>query len=162
LSETWNWLSEEWFRHFDSMANIDRQKLSCLGLTRLLELPPPVTPVVLRRLQDYFAMWTSVVGEMMGGRDDGGDNLIWLVSEGHEFEGPEDVRRRLHEASDPVHTIHTFDFVKERLRQVVNICGGEQAFHRDYAANVDGDVIASFQKLGTTNEDGFIWQPNQQ
>jgi hypothetical protein len=162
LSETWDWLSEEWFRHFDSMANIDKQKLSCLGLTRLLELPPPVTSVVLRRLQDYFAMWASVVGEMMGGRDDGGDNLIWLVSEGHEFEGPEDVRRRLHEASDPVHTIHTFDFVKERLRQVVDICGGEQAFHRDYAANVDGDVIASFQKLGTTNEDGFIWQPNQQ
>ena len=38
-NEIWNWLSTEWFRHFDSMANIDRQKLSCLALTRLLELP---------------------------------------------------------------------------------------------------------------------------
>lgn len=56
-NEIWRWLSTEWFRHFDSMANIDRQKLSCLALTRLLELPAPFTPLILEKLQDYFTMW---------------------------------------------------------------------------------------------------------
>jgi hypothetical protein len=161
LGETWEWLSTEWFHQFDSMANIDRQKLSCLALTRLLEIPPPTTSIILRRLQDYFAMWTSVIGEMIGGRDDGGDNLVWLENEGHEFEGPEDIRARLHAASDPVHTIHTFEFVKERLGRVVTVCGGEEAFQREYAVNVDSDVITGFQNLGKKSEDGAFWQAQE-
>lgn len=156
--EVWQWLSTEWFRHFDSMANIDRQKLSCLALTRLLELPPPMTPVILPRLQDYFAMWTSVISEMIDGRNDGGDNLVWLTSEGSEYEGPEDVRRRLHSAEDPVHTIHAFQFVKERLGGLVAACGGEEAFQRDWLVNVDKDVLSGFQRLGTTDESQPFWQ----
>jgi hypothetical protein len=159
VTEAWRWLSTEWFHHFDGMANIDRQKLSCLALTRLFELPPPMTPIILERLQDYFAMWTSVISEMIGGRDDGGDNLIWLANEGNEFEGPDDVRRRLHAGSDPVHMIHTFNFVKERLGQVVAICGGEEAFQRDWAVNVDKDVLIGFQDLGTKkDETAAFWQ----
>ncbi|KAK2625530.1 hypothetical protein QTJ16_004842 [Diplocarpon rosae] len=157
-NEVWQWLSAEWFRHFDSMANIDRQKLSCLALTRLLELPPPMTPVILARLQDYFAMWTSVITEMIGGRDDGGDNLIWLTSEASEYEGPEDMRRRLHSADDPVHTINTFAFVKERLASVVAVCGGEEVFQRDWVVNVDKDVLSGYQGLGTTDTSQPFWQ----
>jgi hypothetical protein len=142
------------------MANIDRQKLSCLALTRLLELPPPMMPIILERLQDYFAMWTSVINEMIGGReDDGGDNLIWLANDGNDYEGPDDVRRRLHAGSDPVHTIHTLNFVKERLGQVVAICGGEETFHRDWAVNVDNDVLIGFQNLGTKKDgEAAFWQ----
>jgi len=161
VNEVWSWLSTEWFRHLDSMANIDRQKLSCLALTRFLELPPPMTPIILERLQDYFAMWTGVISEMLSGRDDAGDNLIWLPSDGNEFEGPEDVRRRLHGLSDPVHTIHTFDFVKERLAQVVAVCGGEEAFQRDWAVNVDKDVLEGFQRLRSNREsEGAFWDQN--
>ncbi|KAL3425415.1 importin-beta domain-containing protein [Phlyctema vagabunda] len=151
-NEVWSWLSNEWFRHFDSMVNSDRQKLSCLALTRLLELSPPMTPIILERLQDYFAMWTTVVTEMMSGRDDGGDALIWESSGGNEFEGPEDVRKRVHCCSDPVHILHTFDFVKERLQQVVNVCGGEQEFQQTWASNVDKDILAGFQQLGVPKE----------
>jgi hypothetical protein len=159
VAEVWRWLSTEWFSHFDSMANIDRQKLSCLAITRLLELPLPITPAILERLQDYFAMWTTVISEMIGGRDDGGDNLIWLTNEGNEYEGPEDVRKRLHAASDPVHTIHTFNFVKERLGQLVAVCGGEEAFQRDWVVNVDKDVLVGFQALGTKKDDSAaFWQ----
>jgi hypothetical protein len=161
VNEVWSWLSTEWFRHLDSMANIDRQKLSCLALTRFLELPPPMTQIILERLQDYFAMWTGVISEMLSGRDDAGDNLIWLPSDGNGFEGPEDVRRRLNGISDPVHTIHTFDFVKERLAQVVTVCGGEEAFQRDWAVNVDKDVLEGFQKLGLNREsEGAFWDQN--
>jgi len=71
--QVWGWLSSEWFHHFDSMANIDRQKLSCLALTRMLELPPPILPITLEKLQDYFGMWTQVVGEMISGREDDGE-----------------------------------------------------------------------------------------
>jgi len=149
IDSTWSWLSTEWFLHFDSMANTDRQKLSCLALTRLLELPPPMATLVLQKLQDYFAMWTSVIAEMQEGRDDGGDNLIWQDTEDHSYETPEDVRKRLQSASDPVHKIHTLQFVKERLRQVVALCGGEEAFQRDWAVNVDRDVLEEFKMVSS-------------
>lgn len=146
-SSVWKWLAAEWFRHFDCMANADRQKLSCLAITRMLELPPPVLPAVLAKLQDYFAMWTAVVSELMAGRDDGGDNLIWTTSEGSEFEAPEDVRRRLHAAADVVHKVHSLEFVMQRLATAVQSCGGEDAFHQSWLVNVDGDVLTGFQNV---------------
>jgi hypothetical protein len=152
----WSWLSTEWFQHFDSMANTDRQKLSCLALTRLLELPPPMTNLVLQRLQDYFTMWTSVVAEMQDGRDDGGDNLIWRDTENHGYESPEDVRKRLHSAADPVHKIHTLQFVNERLQQVVAVCGGDEAFQRDWAVNVDRDVLEEFKMVSAGSGGGRV------
>ena len=123
VEQVWGWLGNEWFRHFDCMANIGHQKLSCLALTRLLELPPPMLQLNLANLQDYFAMWTQVIGEMLSGRDDDGDNLIWLTPEGDEFEGPGDVRKRILGASDAVHTVNTFNFVKERLGNLVAAAG---------------------------------------
>lgn len=149
VDSTWSWLSTEWFLHFDSMANTDRQKLSCLALTRLLELPPPMTTLVLQRLQDYFTMWTSVVAEMQDGRDDGGDNLIWQDMEAQDYESPEDVRKRVQSASDPVHKIHTLQFIRERLQQVIAVCGGEEAFQRDWAVNVDHDVLEEFKMVSS-------------
>ena len=147
IDNTWDWLSAEWFRHFDSMANTGRQKLSCLALTRLLELPLPMTNLVLSKLQDYFAMWTSVVSEMQDGREDGGDNLIWQEPESHEYDSPEDVRKRAQDAADPVHTIHTLHFINSRMHQVVQSCGGEAEFEQQWAVNVDGDILRAFQAL---------------
>lgn len=143
----WDWISTEWFAHFDSMANMERQKLSCLALTRLLELPQPVTPLVLRKLQDYFAMWTAVVGEMQDGREDGGDNLVWESNEGEEWECPEDVRKRHLAGEDPVHTVHTFQFIKTRMQEVIKNCGGEAEFQQNWAVNVDREILQSFQAL---------------
>jgi hypothetical protein len=151
-TEVWQWLGTEWFRHLDSMANLDRQKLSCLALTRFLELPPPMTPLVLEKLQDFFAMWTTVINEMISGRDDGGDNLIWAKNEGNEFEGVEDVRKRLHAGSDPVHNLHTFEFVKQRLQALVQLVGGEEEFQKNWLVNVDKDVLEGFQNLGVQRE----------
>ncbi len=159
--DVWRWLSTEWFHHFDSMANIERQKLSCLALTRLLELPPPMTPVILERLQDYFSMWTSVITEMIGGRDDGGDNLIWLsYKENEGFESSvEGVRRGEYAKSDPVHTVHTWNFVKERLSNVVRVCGGEEVFQREWLGNVDKDVLENYQGIGTHgDESNGFWE----
>ncbi|KAI9648814.1 hypothetical protein NHQ30_003455 [Ciborinia camelliae] len=126
----WKWLSEEWFRHFDSMANIERQKLSY-----------------------FFAMWTSVISEMMAGRDDlGGDNLIWGEQEAYERESAEDKRARDWKMQDPVHRVNAWEFVKERLGEVVRVCGGEDAFQRDWACNVDRDVLEAWGKLGEQRE----------
>ena len=152
VSDVWRWLSAEWFRHFDSMANIDRQKLSCLALTRLLEQELPITPQLLEKLQDYFAMWTMVIGEMISGRDDGGDNLVWDPTQGNEYEGPEEVRRRLHGDRDPVHTIHTFQFVQQRLGALVEMAGGQEEFEKHWLANVDKDVLDGYKNLGVQRE----------
>lgn len=154
IDSTWDWLSAEWFRHFDSMANTERQKLSCLALTRLLELPPPMTDLVLSKLQDYFAMWTSVVSEMQDGREDGGDNLIWQEPESHEYDSPEDVRKRAQDAADPVHTIHTLHFINSRMQKVVQNCGGEAEFQQQWAVNVDHDILRAFQALNTGGGEG--------
>ncbi|KAA8575447.1 hypothetical protein EYC84_004605 [Monilinia fructicola] len=149
FENTWKWLSEEWFRHFDSMANINRQKLSCLAITRLLELPPPMTPIILTKLQDFFAMWTSVINEMMAGRDDiGGDNLIWTEQAPYEGETQEDKRQREWKMVDPVHQVNAWEFVKGRLGGVVGVCGGEEAFQREWAVNVDRDVLEGWGKIG--------------
>ena len=149
VDEVWRWLSMEWFRHFDSMANIDRQKLSCLALTCLLEQELLITP---DKLQDYFAMWTMVIGEMISGRDDGGDNLVWEPTQGNEYEGPEEVRRRLHGDRDPVHTIHTFQFVQQRLGALVELAGGQDAFEKHWLVNVDKDVLDGYKNLGVQRE----------
>ena len=100
-------------------------------------------------------MWTSVIGEMLHGREDGGDNLVWLSNEGNEFEGPEEIRQRLLAHSDPVHTVHTYEFVKERLAGVVQFCGGEQEFEKSWAVNVDKDVLLGFQTVGEVKEVPF-------
>ncbi|KAF7934561.1 hypothetical protein EAE99_003011 [Botrytis elliptica] len=153
LENIWKWLSEEWFRHFDSMANIDRQKLSCLALTRLLELPSPMTQIILSKLQDFFAMWTSVISEMMAGRDDiGGDNLIWGEQQVYEGETQEDKRKREWNMVDPVHRVNAWEFVKARLGEVVRVCGGEEIFEREFASNVDRDVLEGWGKLGEKRE----------
>lgn len=156
VENVWDWLSAEWFQHFDSMANTDRQKLSCLALTRLLELPSPITALVLQRLQDYITMWTSVVAEMQDGRDDGGDNLIWQATEDHDYESPEDVRKRLQSAADPVHTVHTLQFINTRLQQLVAASGGEEAFQRDWLVNVDHDVLSEFQVVSAGKAVGVL------
>lgn len=149
VDKSWAWLSSEWFQHIDAMANINRQKLSCLALTRLLELPPPYTSLVLTKLQDYFAMWTMIISEMQDGRDDGGDNLVWLEADSlsHPMETPEDVRKRLQASTDPIHTIHAYNYVKEKLNQAVQNVGGEQEFQNDWACDVDAYVLKGFQAL---------------
>lgn len=152
VNDIWRWLSAEWFRHFDSMANIDRQKLSCLALTRLLEQELPITPQLLEMLQDYFAMWAMVINEMISGRDDGGDNLVWEPTEGSEYEGPEEVRVRLHGDRDPVHTIHTFQFVQQRLAALVEMVGGQEQFQKNWLVNIDKDVLDGYQNLGVQRE----------
>lgn len=88
----------------------------------------------------------------MAGRDDGGDNLVWLSNEGNEFESAEDVRKRLSSGSDPVHTIHTLDFVKSHLEAVVESVGGGETFQNIYLVNIDKDVLNGFQRLGTKRE----------
>jgi hypothetical protein len=156
LDSVWPWLSTEWFLHFDSMANPHRQKLSCLALTRLLELPPPITGLVLHKLQDYFAMWSSVVGELIDGWPEGREALVWSdenPQERNEWETIEDGRKRFLEHDDAVHNIHALAFAKERLGGLVQNAGGEEAFQRDWLVNVDMDIVKAFQRLGQPQEE---------
>jgi hypothetical protein len=150
VEQTWTWLSTEWFQHFNSMANIERQKLSCLALTHILEMRP-LPPCILQKIQDYFVIWTHTIAEMIDGRNgDGGDNLIWPPSEEKEaWEGPEDVRKRKLQEQDPVHRIHTFEYVKLHLQGLAQAVGGGEVFQKEWVDNVDKEVLASFQALSS-------------
>lgn len=150
----WSWLGPQWFAAFDLTAEIERQKLWCLGLTRLAELPNPIQDQVLSRLQDYLSMWTSVVSELQ--QRDGtdvepvADYLVWNATEPvtrAEWETPVDVVINQLAHKDPIHTVVTFDFVRERLGHLVRRAGGEQMFEANWAVNVDKDVLMGFQRL---------------
>ncbi|KAM7206716.1 Armadillo-type fold [Rhypophila sp. PSN 637] len=153
----WSWLSTIWFSSFDNMADIAKQKLSCLALTRLLELPSPMQDLVLVRMQDYLSMWTSVVSELSSMEPDetgatrpppGNDSLIWTQKyQPSEWDTPKDVIAYEQTSKDPVHCVHTFDFINLRLHDLIQRAGGEEVFQREWLANVDKEVVAGFQSL---------------
>ncbi|AEO70193.1 f3708934-bc0f-40f6-bc3e-24752b3caa16 [Thermothielavioides terrestris] len=151
IEQVWSWLSSQWFANFDCMGDIEREKLSCLALTRLWELPNPMQDLVLARLQDYLSMWTSVVTELADGTSGetlgGQDSLVWTEVGRYEYDTPLDVHEREFAAKDPVHSVVTYEFVRARLADVVQRVGGEQAFEANWAVNVDREVLIGFQRL---------------
>lgn len=151
LEQVWSWLSAEWFSHLSSMDHIERQKLFLLGLTRLLEVSSPMQELVLSKLQEYFDMWTNVIAELQDGVANGSDTLIWgtLEMEATEYDTPKMVVERQVQAKDPVHTVHAFEFVKMRLQDLIGKTGGEDVFEKQWAANVDKDLIARFQAMAS-------------
>ncbi|KAI0473663.1 putative importin 11 [Xylariaceae sp. FL0804] len=153
LDVVWGWLSAEWFSNFDRLGEVHQQKLNLLGLTRLLELPQPMQELVLRKLQDFFSMWTSVMVQLLDPDEPGNDQLVGSVPiETSEWDTPTDVIERDRAATDPVKTIQSLPFVKERLHDLVRRAGGEQAFQENWAVNIDKEVIVGFQSLGTPRE----------
>lgn len=160
LPQVWTWLSEEWFRAFDSIADPHKLKLNLLALTRLLELPQqPVQDLVLARLQDYFSMWTAVMVQLLGDGSNDPDRqdidtlVLTEALPGTEWDTPKDAKERALFSTDPTATVHSHHFVKERLGGLVDRVGGLQAFRDNWAVNVDADVIAGFEALGTLRPD---------
>lgn len=151
LEQVWDWLSAEWFSHLSSMDHIERQKLFLLGLTRLLEVSSPMQELVLKKLQEYFDMWTNVIAELQDGVANGTDTLIWGATEmeATEYDTPKMVVERQVQAKDPVHTVHSFEFVKMRLQDLIAKTGGEDVFEKQWAVNVDTDLIARFQAMAS-------------
>jgi len=155
----WAWLAPLWFSSFDCMADIERQKLSCLALTRLCELPSPMQELVLGKLQDYLTMWTTVIRAVSEEQTEGGepptgegkvgaDSLVWhQMPDAQEYDKPLDVAEREFVFRDPLHRIDTYEFVKARLQDLVARAGGEQGFQENWANNVDQDVLVGFQRL---------------
>lgn len=147
LEQVWGWLSSEWFSHLSDMDDLDRQKLYLLGLTRLLEVPSPVQELVLAKLQEFFDMWTNVIAELQDGVVNGTDTLIWREVEASEYDTPRTIAEHDWSLKDPIHTIHAFQFVKERLQSLIDRVGGESAFEEQWAVNVDKEVLGRFQAM---------------
>ena len=145
LGGVWKWLGEEWFSSFDAMADFERQKLSCMALTRLLELPQPIEGLVLERLQDYFAMWTSVVENI---RDANGDDTqIWREMPPSQWDMPMEIVEKQWTMKDPVHQVHTYTYVMERLQNLIQRTGGEAQFEANWAVNIDKEILVGFRNL---------------
>ncbi|KAI0861088.1 putative importin 11 [Xylaria cubensis] len=147
IESVWDWLSGEWFSCFDSMAEPDRLKLNLLAVTRLLELPQPMAGLVLRKLQDYLSMWTSVICQIWDDDSPGYDGLYTTEKPPPtEWDTPKDVVERELYITDPVRSVISYAFVKERLQGLAQTVG-EQTF-QEWLGNVDKDVLAGFQDLG--------------
>lgn len=168
--QTLSWLLTEWFFHYDNIGLATQKKLHVLALTQLLALnttnnnnsPPPA--YLLNHLQSYLTIWTDVVTELSESAEETDTNdprakdylIFWnnaetnpsAGSQNPENEPPENTRRRQWESSDVVHQINIRDFIGERLRSVINACGGEQRFQAEWLANVDREVLAAFGALG--------------
>ncbi|KAI1431388.1 putative importin 11 [Xylaria sp. CBS 124048] len=148
LESVWAWLSAEWFLSFDSMAETDRLKLNLLGITRLLELPQPMANLALTKLQDYMSMWTSVIGQIWEADAPGHDGLYSTEKPSPtQWDTYKDLVERELLVTDPVRTVFSHSFVKERL-QGLSQTVGEQTF-QEWLGNVDGDVLSGFQELDT-------------
>ncbi|KAF3057200.1 hypothetical protein GL218_06289 [Daldinia childiae] len=154
LDQVWNWLSAEWFGSFDSIADNNRHKLNLLALTRLLELNQPMQDLVLLKLQDYFSMWTSVMVQILSAESPtiGNDMLVITDKlEPTEWDTAKDVRERALFSTDPVKTVQSLSFVKDKLNDLVQRSGGEQAFQENWTINVDKDVLAGFQAIAAVS-----------
>lgn len=146
LEEVWRWLSSEWFAYLKDCDNIERQKLYLLSLTRLVELPSPMQDLVLSKLQEYFDMWVEVISELQDGVMNAIDTLIWQAIEPEEYDTPKTITEREVCLKDPVHSVHAFSFVRERLQDLVVRVGGEAAFEQ-WSMNVDKDVLNRFSEM---------------
>lgn len=147
VEAVWNWLSGEWFSHMSSMDDLPRQKLYLLALTRILELPDPVQTLALGKLQDYFSMWNNTISELQDGVSVETDCLMNPELPAEEWHCPKNLRENELAAKDPVGSVHAFDFVRERLGDVVGRVGGEERFQAEFGVNVDGDVLEGFRRL---------------
>ncbi|KAJ8108454.1 hypothetical protein ONZ43_g6420 [Nemania bipapillata] len=147
IESVWNWFSIEWFSCFDSIAEPDRLKLNLLGITRLLELPQPTASLTLGKLQDYLAMWTSVICQIWDDDTPGYDGLYSTEKPpSTEWDTYKDVVERELYSTDPVRTVISYSFVKERLQGLAQIVG-DQTF-QEWLGNVDREVLAGFQDIG--------------
>ncbi|KAH6657844.1 putative importin 11 [Truncatella angustata] len=147
LDQVWAWLSAEWFGSFDCMSNDTRRKLNLLGLTRLMELGQPMQDLILSKLQDYFAMWTSVITPILGEEDPTQDLLVITEPlEATEWDTPKELRERALRESDPVNRVNALTFVRDTLAGLAQRIGEQTV--QEHVANVDADVLGSYQRLG--------------
>ena len=164
FDETVMWLLTEWFSHFEFMGNPERKKLSCLGLTALLELAPQKW--IMGRLQELMGVWTDVVTECMDYpeeetdgqdesaiRDRGPGRDVTIFSDPESLkpsdrpEPEEEARRRDVAFADPIHRFNIKDLIRERFQRAIEACGGQEPFQREWLVNVDADIVRSFKKL---------------
>ena len=155
VAAAWSWLSTEWFGTFDNMGNPEYHKVACMALTRLCELGADkhnFQELVLRRLQDYFGMWTSSVLDAQGDATKP-DYFRWADGPPPptEYDTPLMTAESTFAGKDPLHTEVTYNFILLRLQDLVARVGGEAAFEANWAANVDQDVLAEFRDLAVAH-----------
>ncbi|TPX17965.1 uncharacterized protein E0L32_011966 [Thyridium curvatum] len=147
LAQMWKWLVDEWFESSGNMADLEPQKMSCLALTRMTELPEPVQSLTQSRLQDYLTMWTTIAADVHEGDLGGPDALVWVDVQPDEWDSPASAAEKEFLARDPVHREATFPFVQARLQALVERAGGQARFAEEWLVNVDKEVVAEFEAL---------------
>lgn len=166
-SPAMTFLLPAWLLHFDSIADINRKKLSALALTSMLS-SSPTRELMRPHFSSLLSLWTDVVTELSDSADPSsanapdGDYLAIYTSsivlsqpdEGAQSEETgwgdtaEDKRKRERSKRDPVFTINIRGSVAEAVRGLVVDEGGEEAFKERWLGGVDEVVVRGFAGLG--------------
>lgn len=150
------WLLVEWFNQYDSTPDTIRRKTQMLALTALLADSTNPEPL-LKSLQSLFGLYTDTLTELADGAADEnrGDYLFSPAPTGEmsppnpERDSPEDVRKRHVTNWDVAYVINAREFVAEKLKVVIQKCGGQDAFASQWINGVvDEDIVKSFAQLG--------------
>ncbi|KAL9621393.1 MAG: hypothetical protein Q9160_004153 [Pyrenula sp. 1 TL-2023] len=166
-SPAMTFLLPAWFLHFDSIADINRKKLSALALTSLIA-SKSTRELMRPHFSSILSLWTDIVTELSDSSDPGsvnpldGDYLAIYSSsivqpqpgEGAQRDGSgwgdtaEDERRRQRSKRDPVFTVNIRGGVAEAVRGLIVDEGGEEAFKERWLGGVDEVVVRGFAGLG--------------
>lgn len=153
-----SWLLIEWFSSYDSTPDTLRRKTQLLALFSLLAPSPSSAPSsLLELLQSLFSMATDTLTELAEGaaEENRGDYLYSPTSPGQmlqnwpESDSPEDVRKRALANWDVVYIVNAREFVAEKLRSMIQACGGQEVFEKAWVRDrIDTDVVKAFASLG--------------
>ena len=137
----------EWFRHLDHVAEMKPKKAMVLALTYLLELRPEL---IQGRLQEYMAMWTSMILEIRPDEEDDKYGDLLVMSGIHGLSGgqsPHEKRLDKLSAVDPAYTVNIIDFIRKRVDALVQWAGGVESFTKTWLESVDQDVVDQFRAV---------------
>ena len=142
------WLLLEWMMHFDSIGDIQKKKLHCLGLTNFLAISQPPPTFVLEQLQSFMTIWTDTLTELSQDSDSG--DYLWQGSEPvdapWEGESPADTRKRQLDLFDPAFMLNAREHVGGILRTVI-VAVGADMFQQEWLSRVDSAVSEQFFAL---------------
>ena len=157
LQQPAQWLLTEWLQHIDSVGDILRKKLQALALTNLLSCTvAPLFPTpMLENLQSLFTIWTDICTELgQEAADDSQGDYLWHNRHGSGADvpewpdaTPEDGRKRVISNNDPIYVVNIRDFVATRLKELIERCGGPEAFQREWLSRIDEAVVKGFVDL---------------
>ncbi|OLL24970.1 Importin-11, partial [Neolecta irregularis DAH-3] len=137
---------DRWTHRYDNIGHPKHRKLNAMGLAMILRTN---REDVLNSLGSFMNVWYDALSEVK--ENNGGDALIyWQDPDDTAFveeESPEAKRRRELFRSDPVHSTHLLQFIRENLSRCEQENGGSEIFRHKYYSKIDSALLDQMQSV---------------